>query len=141
MAPKNSKNARLLIATAGAGPYTIVTRTHGLKLGLDPDWTEASAHGMTFKDYVKGMMDWAGTVLQYYDTVFALLEGASINGTSYYFLAYYDYPADPTNYWRGQCTFGFGEVNMDLGVTIDNTFSMRIYNGDVALVRNGTVYS
>lgn len=141
MATKNSKNARLLISTTLASPYTVVTKSHGLKLGLGADWSEDTGHGASFKGYTKGLMDFNATVAQYYDTAFPLLSGASINGTSYYFLAYFDYPTDTTSYWRGQCTFALNEHNLDIGTTIDQTFEMRIYNGDVVLVLNSTSYS
>lgn len=138
MAAVNSKNAALLLAMAGAGPYTRITKTHGLNLTMPTEWADASSHGQSFKSYTQGQMDFSATVTQWYDTVQYVLDHAAIDAIPYYFLAYFNYPSDTLNYWRGQCTVGLEGHNLDIGQTIDASYSLRLYNDDVALVRGGT---
>jgi len=138
MTKKNTRNARYLLSSTLGGPYTAVNLTHGLKLGLQTDWAEATVHGATYKEYIGGLKDFSLTVLAYYDTIATTLEVMAANGISEFFLLYHDF-ADPLNYWRGQCFLGFNEQNLDLGNTVEDSFSARIANSDIQLVRAGAV--
>lgn len=133
---KNSRNARLLLSSTLAGPYTAVTKSHGLKLNVPTDFSEDTGHGAQFKSYLPGLQDFKGTVLAWYDTIYTTLEGMSINKISEYFIAYVDF-ADSLNYYRGQCFMGQDEFDLDLGNTVGGKYTMTIASGDVQLVRNG----
>lgn len=137
MATKNTRNARLLISSTLAAPYTIISKAHGVTLNLTTDFSEDTAYGDVFKSYVPGLQDFKATLNQWYETAQSVLESASKNRTSYYFLLYPDYN-DSTNYYRGQCYFGLDEFNLAMGNTADMTFTMVIANADVAIVRAGT---
>jgi hypothetical protein len=137
MATKNTRNARMLISSTLASPYTIVTKTNGLSMGLPTDFSEDTSHGDSFKSYLPGLQDWKVTVKAWYDTAFSVLEYSSKNKVSYYFLIYPDY-ADSQNYYRGQTYFGMDEFNLDLGNTAALSFTSVIANGDVQIIRNGT---
>lgn len=136
MATKNSRNSRLLLSSTLAGPYTAVTKSHGLKLNVSTDFSEDTGHGASFKSYIPGLQDFKGTVLAWYDTIYTTLEGMSLNKISEYFIAYVDF-ADSLNYYRGQCYMGLDEVDMDLGNTVGFKYTMTIANADVQIVRAG----
>lgn len=137
MATKNTRNARLLISSTLAAPYTIVTKTNGIDLNLATDFSEDTSHGDSFKSYIPGLQDFKATIKSWYDTAFSTLESASKNKTSYYFLLYPDY-SDSQNYYRGQCYFGLDSFNLDLGNTAAFGFTMTIANADVAIIRAGS---
>lgn len=137
MATKNTRNARMLISSTLASPYTVVSKTNGLSLNLATDFSEDTSHGDSFKSYIPGLQDFKATLKAWYDTAQSILESASKNKTSYYFLIYPDY-ADSTNYYRGQCYFGLDELNLDLGNTMALSYTVTIANADVAIIRNGT---
>lgn len=136
MATKNTRNARLAICATLGGSYAVVNKTHGLKLGLSTDFSEDTAHGDRFKSYIPGLQDFTLDVMAWYDTAYSVLESASLNKISYFFLFYLDY-ADTPNYYRGQMYFGLDEVNADLGNTADMKFTTHIANGDAQVIRGG----
>lgn len=136
MATKNTRNARLLIGSTLASPYTLITKAHGVTLNLSTDFSEDTAYGDSFKSYLPGLQDFKATVNAWYETAQSVLESASKNKTSYYFLLYPDYN-DSVNYYRGQCYFGLDELNLALGNTADLTFTMVIANADIAIIRAG----
>jgi hypothetical protein len=128
---------RLLISSTLAAPYTLVTKTHGFKLNLSTDFSEDTSHGDSFKSYLPGLQDFKGTLDAWYDTAQSVLESASKNKTSYYFLVYPDY-SDSVNYYRGQCYFGLDELELSLGNTAGFSYTMVIANADIAIVRAGS---
>lgn len=136
MATKNTRNARMLISSTLAAPYTVVSKTNGLSLNLATDFSEDTAHGDSFKSYIPGLQDFKATLKSWYDTAFTTLESASKNKTSYYFLIYPDY-SDSVNYYRGQCYFGLDELNLDIGNTAALSFTVTIANADIAIIRAG----
>lgn len=136
MATKNTRNARLLISSTLAAPYTVVNKTNGLTLNLPTDFSEDTSHGDRFKSYLPGLQDFKMALKTWYDTVQSVLEYASLNKVSYYFLAYIDY-LDSLNYYRGQCYFGLDELNLDLGNTAALAYTVTIANSDVVIVRAG----
>lgn len=137
MATKNTRAMRLLISSTLAAPYTLVTKTHGFKLNLSTDFSEDTSHGDSFKSYLPGLQDFKGTLDAWYDTAQSVLESASKNKTSYYFLVYPDY-SDSVNYYRGQCYFGLDELELSLGNTAGFSYTMVIANADIAIVRAGS---
>lgn len=136
MATKNSRNARILLASTLAGPYTAVTKSHGLKFNVPTDFSEDTGHGAQFKSYIPGLQDFKMTVLNWYDTIYTTLEAMSLNKISEYFIAYIDF-ADTLNYYRGQMFVGQDEVDLDLGVTVGEKFTAVIANTDLQVVRAG----
>jgi hypothetical protein len=136
MATKNSRNASLRLSSTLAGPYTAVTKSHGLKLNVPTDFSEDTGHGAQFKSYLPGLQDFKMTVLNWYDTIYTTLEAMSLNKISEYFIAYIDF-ADSLNYYRGQCFMGQDEVDLDLGVTVGFKYTATIANADIQVVRAG----
>ncbi len=136
MAPKNTRNARLLLCATLGGTYVAVNKTHGLNLELPVDWSEAQGHGARFKSYLAGLQDFSTTVTAYYDTVYTTLENMALNKISEYFQIYIDF-ADTLNYYRGQAFVGLDGLNLDLGNTADQSFSFRIANDDIDIIRAG----
>jgi len=136
MTTKNSRNARLLLASTLAGPYTAVTKSHGLKFNVPTDFSEDTGHGATFKGYLPGLQDFKLTLGAWYDTVYTTLEAMSLNKISEYFIAYIDF-ADTLNYYRGQLFVGQDEFDLDLGVTVGGGYTGVIANADVQIVRAG----
>jgi hypothetical protein len=136
MATKNSRNARLLFATTLNGPYTAVTKSHGLKFNVPTDFSDDTGHGAQFKSYIPGLQDFKLTLLNWYDTIYTTLEAMSLNKISEYFIAYIDF-ADTLNYYRGQMYVGQDEVDLDLGVTVGEKFTGVIANADIQVVRAG----
>jgi len=136
VATKNSRNASLRLSSTLAGPYTAVTKTHGLKLNVPTDFSEDTGHGAQFKSYLPGLQDFKMTVLNWYDTIYTTLEAMSLNKISEYFIAYIDF-ADSLNYYRGQCFVGQDEVDLDLGNTVGFKYTATIANSDVQVVRAG----
>jgi len=136
VATKNSRNASLRLSSTLAGPYTAVTKTHGLKLNVPTDFSDDTGHGAQFKSYLPGLQDFKMTVLNWYDTVYTTLEAMSLNKISEYFIAYIDF-ADSLNYYRGQCFMGQDEVDLDLGNTVGFKYTATIANSDVQVVRAG----
>jgi len=136
VATKNSRNASLRLSSTLAGPYTAVTKTHGLKLNVPTDFSEDTGHGAQFKSYLPGLQDFKMTVLNWYDTIYTTLEAMSLNKISEYFIAYIDF-ADSLNYYRGQCFMGQDEVDLDLGNTVGFKYTATIANSDVQVVRAG----
>jgi hypothetical protein len=136
MATKNARLARLELATALAGPYTAVSKTHGFTINLATDFSEDTSHGDRFKSYLPGLQDFKGTLMAWYDTAYTTLEDAALNRISYYFRAYMDY-TDSQNYYRGQCYFGIDELDLAIGSTVGFQFTMTIANADIQIIRGG----
>jgi hypothetical protein len=136
MATKNSRNASLRLATTLAGPYTAVTKSHGLKLNVPTAFSKDTGHGAQFESYLPGLQDFKGKVMSWYDTIYTTLEAMSLNKISEYFIAYIDL-ADSLNYYRGQCYMGLDDVDLDLGVTVGFQYTMTIANADIQIVRAG----
>ena len=126
----------LLCATLG-GTYVAISKTHGLKLNVPTDFSEDTAHGDRFKDYLPGLQDFKATVTAWYNTAYTTLEAMSVNKTSEYFLIYPDF-ADTVNYYRGQCYFGQDEFDLDLGNTAGMGYTAVIANADIDIIRAGT---
>lgn len=137
MATKNNRNARLLLSSTLGGPYTAVTKSHGLKFSVPTDFSEDTGHGATFKSYLPGLQDFKLTLMTWYDTVYTTLEAMSLNKISEYFIAYIDF-ADTLNYYRGQMFVGEDEFDLDLGNTAGLQFTAVIANTDIQIVRAGT---
>lgn len=136
MATKNARNASFRLATTLAGPYTAVTKSHGLKLNIPTDFSEDTGHGATFKGYLPGLQDFKATLTAWYDTIYTTLEAMSLNKISEYFICYIDL-ADSLNYYRGQCFMGLDELDLDLGNTVGHSFTAVIANADIQIVRIG----
>lgn len=136
MTTKNSRNARFLLASTLAGPYTAITKTHGLKMNVPTDFSEDTGHGASFKSYLPGLQDFKLTVLNWYDTVYTTLEAMSLNKISEFFIAYIDF-ADTVNYYRGQTFLGMDEFDLDLGNTVGFKYTAVIANSDIQIVRAG----
>jgi hypothetical protein len=136
MATKNTRNSRLLLSSTLGGPYTAVTKSHGLKFGVPTDFSEDTGHGQTFKSYLPGLQDFKLTLMAWYDTVYTTLEAMSLNKISEYFIAYIDF-ADTLNYYRGQCFVGQDELDLDIGNTAGLQFTAVIANADIQIVRAG----
>lgn len=136
MATKNARNASLKLSSTLGGPYTAVTKSHGLKLNLTTDFSEDTGHGAQFKSYLPGLQDFKATILAWYDTVYTTLEAMSLNKISEYFIAYID-AADSLNYYRGQMFVGLDEADLDLGNTVGFKYTGVIANADVQIVRAG----
>lgn len=136
MATKNTRNARFLLSGTLGGPYTAVTKTHGLKFGIPTDFSEDTGHGQQFKSYVPGLQDFKLTLAAYYDTLYTTLQAMSLNKIAEYFLAYYDF-ADSLNYYRGQCFVGQDEDSLDIGKTAEQSYTAVIANSDLQVVRAG----
>ena len=136
MTTKNSRNARLILASTIGGPYTAVTKSHGLKLSVPTAFSKDTGHGASFESYLPGLQDFKMTIMAWYDTVYTTLEAMSLNKISEYFLAYIDF-ADTLNYYRGQCFVGEDEMDMDLGVTVGIKYTATIANADIQIVRAG----
>lgn len=137
MTTKNTRNARMLICATLGGTYVAVNKTHGLNLNLPTDFSEDTSHGDRFKSYIPGLQDFKVEVSAWYDTAYIVLESASLNKTTYYFIIYPDF-ADPVNYYRGQCYFGLEGFDLSLGNTADLKFTSTIANADIQVIRNGT---
>jgi hypothetical protein len=133
---KNSRNARFLLSSTLNGPYTATTKSHGLKLNVPTDFSEDTGHGAQFKSSLPGLQDFKAKLMAWYDTIYTTLEAMSLNKISEYFLAYIDF-ADTLNYYRGQCYVGLDEVDLDLGVTVGNSYTAVLANADIQVVRNG----
>lgn len=84
-----------------------------------------------------GLQDFKGTLMRWYETATTALESLSLNKTSEYFMIYPDV-ADTVNYYRGQAFFGLDELNLDLGNTVDMSYTMTIANADIEIIRNGS---
>ena len=136
MATKNARNARFLLSSTLAGPYTAVTKTHGLKMNVPTDFSEDTGHGANFKSYLPGLQDFKLTVLNWYDTIYTTLEAMSLNKISEFFIAYVDF-ADSLNYYRGQTFLGMDEFDLDLGNTVGFKYTSVIANSDIQIVRAG----
>jgi len=136
VATKNARNARFLLSSTLAGPYTAVTKTHGLKMNVPTDFSEDTGHGANFKSYLPGLQDFKLTVLNWYDTIYTTLEAMSLNKISEFFIAYVDF-ADSLNYYRGQTFLGMDEFDLDLGNTVGFKYTSVIANSDIQIVRAG----
>lgn len=136
MATKNTRNARFLLSGTGGGTYVPVTKGHGLKFNVPTDFSEDTGYGQRFKTQIPGLQDFKLTLSAWYDTAYTTLEYASLNKTSYYFLAYPDY-ADVQNYYRGQCYIGQDEFNLEIGNTADTSYTVVLANEDIQIVRAG----
>ena len=137
MSTKNTRNARLLLCATLGGTYVAVTKTHGLNLQIPTDFSEDTGHGARFKNYLPGLQDFTGALTAWYRTAQTILEAMSANKISEYFLIYPDF-ADTVNYYRGQCFVGQDGFNLDIGNTADQSFTMRIANEDIDIIRAGT---
>lgn len=137
MSTKNSRNAGLYLCATLGGTYVKITKTHGLKLNLGTDFSEDTSHSDRFKSYLPGLQDFKGTLMRWYETATTALESLSLNKTSEYFMIYPDV-ADTVNYYRGQAFFGLDELNLDLGNTVDMSYTMTIANADIEVIRNGS---
>lgn len=137
MTTKNSRNASFRLASTLGGPYTAVTKSHGLKFNIPTDFSEDTGHGAQFKSYIPGLQDFKLTLMAWYDTVYTTLEAMSLNKISEYFIAYIDL-ADSLNYYRGQCYMGQDETDLDLGVTVGFKFTATIAAADIQIVRAGS---
>jgi len=137
MGTKNSRNARMLLCATLGGTYVAISKTHGLKLNVPTDFSEDTAHGDRFKDYIPGLQDFKATVMAWYNTAYTTLEAMSVNKISEYFQIYPDF-ADTLNYYRGQCYLGQDEFDMDLGNTVGQGYTAVIANGDIDIIRAGT---
>jgi hypothetical protein len=135
MATKNSRNARLLFATTLNGPYTAVTKSHGLKFNVPTDFRRHRPR-RAVQVLHPWLQDFKLTLLNWYDTIYTTLEAMSLNKISEYFIAYIDF-ADTLNYYRGQMYVGQDEVDLDLGVTVGEKFTGVIANADIQVVRAG----
>ena len=125
----------LLCATLG-GTYVAVSKSHGLKLNVPTDFSEDTAHGDRFKDYLPGLQDFKATLAAWYNTAYTTLEGMSVNKISEYFQIYPDF-ADTLNYYRGQCYVGMDDFTLDLGNTAGFGYSVVIANSDIDVIRAG----
>lgn len=119
-----------------AGPYTAVTKSHGLKFSVPTAFSKDTGHGAQFESYIPGLQDFKLTLLAWYDTIYTTLEAMSLNKLTEYFIAYIDL-ADSLNYYRGQCYIGLDEADLDLGVTVGFKYTAVIANADVQIVRAG----
>jgi hypothetical protein len=136
VATKNTRNARFLLSSTLGGPYTAVTKSHGLKFSVPTAFSKDTGHGATFESYLPGLQDFKLTLMAWYDTIYTTLEGMSLNKISEYFLAYIDF-ADTLNYYRGQCFVGEDEFDLDLGNTAGLKFTAVIANADIQIIRIG----
>lgn len=136
MATKNSRNASFRLSSTLAGPYTAVTKSHGIKMNVPTDFSEDTGHGAQFKSYLPGLQDFKCTLLNWYDTIYTTLEAMSLNKISEYFICYIDL-ADSLNYYRGQCFVGQDELDLDLGNTVGFKYTAVIANSDIQIVRAG----
>lgn len=133
---RNTRNARMLLCATLGGTYVAVSKSHGLKLNVPTDFSEDTSHGDRFKSYLPGLQDFKATLMAWYNRLYTTLEAMSINKISEYFLIYPDF-SDTVNYYRGQCFIGLDELNLDLGNTADQSFSVVIANADIDIIRNG----
>jgi hypothetical protein len=133
---KNSRNARLQLCATLGGTYVTVNGTHGLRLGVPTNWSDSTAHGDDFDSATPGTQGFNMTLAAWYDTVESTLQAMSLNKISEFFRAYYDLD-DPLNYYRGKMYLGQEEDNMDLNQTIDGSYTGRIADGDIQIIRNG----
>lgn len=136
MATKNTRLAALYLSSSLNGPYTRITKTHGLKINVPTDFSEDTSHGDRFKSYLPGLQDFGLDIMAWYETANTTLEAMSLNKTSEYFLVYADY-TDTQNYYRGQLYVGMDEFGLDLGNTAGFKYTGRIANADLAIIRNG----
>jgi hypothetical protein len=133
----NTRNARFLLCASLGGTYVAINKTHGLNIQIPTDFSEDTGHGARFKSYLPGLQDFTGALTAWYKKAQTILEAMSLNKISEYFLIYPDF-ADSTNYLRGQCFVGQDGLNLDIGNTADESFTIRIANEDVDFIRNGT---
>jgi hypothetical protein len=82
------------------------------------------------------LQDFKAKLLVWYDTVYTTLNAMSLNKISEYFIAYMDF-ADSLNYYRGQCFVGMDELDLDLGNTAGESYTVVIANQDIQVVRAG----
>ena len=137
MATRNSRRAALYLSATLGGSYTRASRTHGLKLNVPTDFSEDTAHGARFKSYLPGLQDFKATLMSWYDHADATLRKNAVNKTSEYFLIYPD-NNDTTEYIRGQCFFGWNDLDLDIGKTIDENFTLVIANADIDIISAGS---
>lgn len=136
MGTKNTRNARMLLCATLGGAYVAVSKSHGLTLNVPTDFSEDTAHGDRFKDYLPGLQDFKASLSAWYNTAHTTLEAMSVNKLSEYFQIYPDF-ADTLNYYRGQCYVGLNKLGLDLGNTADMDFDVMIANADIDIIRAG----
>lgn len=136
MARKNSRRALLQLSPTLNGPYTDINGTHGFTIEMPTNFSDSSAHGQRFETSIPGLQGFSGTITKWYDTASTLLEDASLNKIPYHFRAYPD-RGDTLNYYRGQCYIGMESENMDLGNTIDQSYTLVLADEDVDIIRGG----
>jgi hypothetical protein len=137
MTTKNTRNARMLLCATLGGTYVAVSKSHGLTLNVPTDFSEDTAHGDRFKDYLPGLQDFKAKLTAWYNTAYTTLEAMSVNKISEFFMIYPDF-ADTVNYYRGQCFVGMDNFNLDIGNTAAFDFSVVIANSDIDIIRAGT---
>jgi hypothetical protein len=136
VATKNTRNARLLLCLTLGGTYVVITKTHGLNINIETDFSEDTSHGDRFKSYLSGLQDASFDIERWYDPAQNILEAAALNKLTYYFMAYPDYD-DVTNYYRGQMAIGGGGNDLSIGNTANQAYEGRIANSDIQIVRAG----
>lgn len=136
MPTKNTRNARMLLCATLGGTYVAVSKSHGLTLNVPTDFSEDTAHGDRFKDYLPGLQDFKASLSAWYNTAYTTLEAMSANKISEYFIIYPDF-ADTLNYYRGQCYVGLNKLGLDIGNTADLDFDVMIANADIDIIRAG----
>lgn len=133
---RNTRNAGLYLCATLGGTYVKVTKSHGFNPSLTTDFSEDTAHGDQFKSNIPGLSDFKAKLAAWYQTTSSTLMAMALNRISEYFLAYPDV-ADSLNYIRGQCYLGMDSLDMDLGKTVDEAYTMVLANSDIQIVRAG----
>jgi hypothetical protein len=136
MATKNTRNAGLYLCNTLGGTYVLVSKTHGFNPSLTTDFSEDTSHGDQFKSYIPGLSDFKAKLTAWYQTTNSTLMAMALNRISEYFMAYPD-KADTLNYIRGQCYLGMDGLDMDLGKTVEESYTMVLANADVAIIKAG----